>query len=90
MRTGLMGSTECALCEMDSREVLFKPAGKWLEVTLDIFPKSEHIRDAKGLIDASFGFSGEILDFGHQVAYRPGSNESGRACLRFARAIRWA
>jgi len=75
---------------MDSCEIIFKPAGIWLEAILDIFPRNAHINTADSLISLSNGFSGEILDFGHQMAYRPGSSSVTREGLLMARVIRWA
>jgi len=52
----------CQLCMMDSCEIIFKPAGVWLEAILDIFPRNSHVSTAENLISLSNGFSGEILD----------------------------
>lgn len=60
-----------------------------MEVLLDVFPKGEHIDDADRLMTYSKGVSGEILDYGHVVAYRPGLNCNRRIDLRFSRVLRW-
>ncbi|CAI6358637.1 unnamed protein product [Macrosiphum euphorbiae] len=92
MRYGITGVDKCILCQicvMSSCEIVFKPAGRWLEVILDIFPRNKHVTSAQELIDASYGFSGEILDFGHQIAYRPRASSVTRDGLLMARVLRW-
>jgi len=75
---------------MDSCDVMFKPAGRWLDAILLIFPRNKHITTASDLIIASHGFSGEILDFRYQIAYGPGKSNITRDGVLIARTLRWA
>lgn len=66
MRTDFRSYTRdcvfCALCEMDSCRAVFKPAGKWMEVILDVFPCSDPLLRANNVLSISSCESCEILE----------------------------
>lgn len=80
----------CHLCELASCKITFKPAGIWLEVIMDVFPNVRHIKNATELNRENNNVSGVILDYGHMIAYRPGSNALNRQQLHLAKILRWS
>lgn len=39
---------------------------------MDVFKAADHIKTADQLISMSYGLSGELLDYGHRIAYDRG------------------
>ncbi|KAF5195370.1 hypothetical protein FRX31_015043 [Thalictrum thalictroides] len=84
------GCVLCSICVSGSCKIIFKPAGKWMDVIMDVFKAGDHIKTVGQLISTSYRLSGELLDYGHCVAYRPGVDGTSRIDLTFARVLRWA
>jgi hypothetical protein len=84
------GCLLCSICSSSSCQIIFKPAGVWVEVLMDVFKASDHVTSASELISMSHGISGELLDYGHCIAYRPGFSTANRIDLKYARVFRWA
>lgn len=79
----------CHLCELASCSITFKQAGIWLEIIMDVFSDIQHIVNSNELNRENNNVSGVILDNGHMIAYRPGSNALNRSHLQLAKILRW-